>query len=156
VQHYLKLRQFERFYQSLGSSSILAYSADYDVFKVAPANINDGGIHIFSCAKSLIHHFAHIKKTKQSTLNVCNVGNSKITFIQTDSLETVSESSLAYPIATTLDGLEYHSVSNSTKQSESLQLLKTLQSRQFDSTLKFNQSLNSILTMLTLKNIKLQ
>ena len=43
VYHYLKLRQFERFYQSFGLSNITAYAADFDVFKVATERINDGG-----------------------------------------------------------------------------------------------------------------
>jgi hypothetical protein len=153
VQSYLKLRQFERFYQSFGSSRILSYAADYDVFKVAPHCINDHGIHIFSCSKSLLNHFINPRKLIKSPLVFTNFKNSKLTYIQTDSLETTSQSNLAYPIATRLDNSNYHPITEDITQQHTLNVIKQLHYQQFKSSLHFCQATRHLLTLLTLKNI---
>ena len=92
VYHYLKLRQFERFYQSFGLSNITAYAVDFDVFKVAAERINEGGIHIFSTTKSLFTFFQQKKVSLNSVLKQSRIKDSKQTFIQTNSFETLSNS----------------------------------------------------------------
>lgn len=153
VHHYLKLRQFERFYQSFGLSNVSAYSADFDVFKVAPERINDGGIHIFSCSKSIFTHFQLQNTSLSSALRKSKISHSKQTFVQTNSFEVLSTSQFAYPAAASIDGQEYHIDSPTTTQTESAQLFKQLQHTQFHSTLCFTKSYNRVLTLLTLKNI---
>jgi hypothetical protein len=152
VYHYLKLRQFERFYQSFGLSNVSAYAADFDVFNVAPDRINENGIHIFSVTKSIFSHFQSKSKCTQSTLRKSKVSNSKQTFIQTDSLETLSNSSFSYPIAASIENHEYHAITQTTTREKNSQLLKSVQLVQFKSTLKFLQSYNRILILLSLRN----
>ena len=151
VQSYLKLRQFERFYQSFGSSQVLSYAADYDVFKVAPHSINDAGVHIFSCSKTLVGHFLRGRKLVQSPLVYSPVKNTRLTYIQTDSLETTSQSNLAYPLAIRFDNLNYHPVQDNVTQQKTLQLIHDLSDQQFKTSKRFVQSVRSILILLTLK-----
>lgn len=153
VQNYLKLRQFERFYQSLGSSQVMAYAADFDVFKVAPTNINDSGIHIFSCTKSLINHFINVAKLTSSPLIFSNIQNSRLTYVQSDSLETIAQSNLSYPSAIRFDESNYHPVNETPNQSDTVLLLQNLHDQQFKTSLNFSRSLYCILTTLTIKNI---
>ena len=152
VYHYLKLRQFERFYQSFGLSNITAYAADFDVFKVAPERINEGGIHIFSVSKSIFSYFQLKNTSTNSTLRKSKISNSKQTFIQTDSFETLSNSPLSYPIAANIENYEYHTVNDLSLLTKSSQILKSIQLVQFKSTLKFVQSYNRVLVLLSLKN----
>ena len=153
VYHYLKLRQFERFYQSFGVSNIAAYAADFDVFKVAPEHINDGGIHIFSTTKSLFSFFQQKNASIYSSLKQSRIKNSKQTFIQTNSFEVLSNSSLSYPIAANLDNYEYHVMSTPSTVEQNSQILKTLQLLQVNSSLRFTQIYNQILILLSLKSL---
>lgn len=142
VHHYLKLRQFERFYQSFGLSNLSAYSADFDVFKVAPERINESGIHIFSCSKSIFTHFQLKNTSLGSALRKSQLSNSKQTFIQTDSFDALSTSQLAYPIAASIDGQEYPTYTPTPTYTENDQLFKALQHTQFRSTTNFVTSHN--------------
>jgi len=152
VYHYLKLRQFERFYQSFGLANVASYAADFDVFKVAPERLNEGGIHIFSVSKSIFSYFQRKNISTNSALRQSKVYNSKQTFIQTDSFETLSNSLLAYPIAANLENYEYPTIGDTWATSQHSQILKALQLTQFKSTLKFIQSYKRVLVLLSLKN----
>ena len=147
----MKLRQFERFYQSFGLSNITAYAVDFDVFKVAAERINEGGIHIFSTTKSLFTFFQQKKVSLNSVLKQSRIKDSKQTFIQTNSFETLSNSTLSYPIAANLNNYEYHIMSTPLTTSTNAQFLKTLQLTQFNSTLKFIRTYNKLLVLLSLK-----
>jgi hypothetical protein len=148
------LRQFERFYQSFGSSQILSYSADYDVFKLAPQNINEQGIHIFSCTKTLINYFLKFKRITKSPVDYTNIKNTRLTYIQTDSLTTTTQSSLAYPSMVRLDNLNYHPMTTNSTSEKILSSLSNLENQTFQTTLHVSQSIYSILILLTLKNNK--
>lgn len=158
VYHYLKLRQFERFYQSFGMSNVLSYAADFDVFKVAPNCINEKGIHIFSINKLIFSFFRtksvyNYNNTVGVALRKSKIKNSKQTFIQTDSLQTLSGSNLAYPAAISIDNHEYHPTTQLITKNQNLQTLQTLKLLQFNSTLKFIQTYNRILVLLSINHI---
>lgn len=153
VYHYLKLRQFERFYQSFGLSNITAYAADFDVFKVATERINEGGIHIFSTTKSLFTFFQEKKLSLNSVLKQSRIKDSKQTFVQTNSFETLSNSTFSYPIAANLNNSDYHIMSTPLTTPQNTQLLKTLQLTQLNFTLKYIHVYNKLLVLLSLKTL---
>jgi len=153
VQSYLKLRQFERFYQSFGCSPILSYSADYDVFKTAQQSINDNGIHIFSCTKKLVEHFISSQQKLKSPLVFANIKNSRLTYIQTDTMATMSQSTLAYPSAIRFDNLNYHPFGTDLTSEKTSHLITLLQKKSFMISYHNIQSLYSVLILLTLQNI---
>lgn len=106
VLNYLKTRQFERFYNSLGKFPISAFTSDTSVFLLKHGSIlNKNGINIISCSKSVLMKHINYSSGAQFLLNPTKNTNSAI--IQANTAEDLTLSLEVYPNLVNLDNLLY-------------------------------------------------
>ena len=155
TSHYLKAKQFERFFQSLGLFNAKAYSADYDVFRVSTANSNiEAGLNIFSCSWSIAKHYLNLQSPLQSTLQARLIKDSKVSYVHALSPTDLSKSESAYPLATNYDNILYHPHTESINPSTYLQVLQELNTASFTYNSRYVVTCRQILIVLTLKSLK--
>ena len=155
TSHYLKARQFERFFQSLGLFNAKAYAADYDVFRVSTAGSGtETGVNIFSCSWGVAQHYLNSRSPLQSTLQARLIKDSKVSYIQALSLTDLSKSESAYPLATNYDNILYHPHTDNINPLNYAELLNSLSSASFSYNSRYIVACRQILTLLTLKSLK--
>lgn len=155
TSHYLKSRQFERFFQSLGLFNAKAYSADYDVFRISTANNTpEAGLNIFSCSWSVAKHYLNSQSPLQSTLQVRLIKDSKVSYVHALTPTDLSKSESAYPLATNYDNILYHPHTESVNSSNYLLLLQGLNTASFAHNSQYIIACRQILILLTLKYLK--
>jgi hypothetical protein len=132
TSHYLKSRQFERFYQSLGLFNAKAHSADYDVFRVSTVGFgNEIGINIFSCSWGIAKHHLNLRSPLHAAIQTRLVKDSKLSYVQASSLTDLSRSDSAYPLATNYDNILYHPHTETVEPKVYSQLLMDLGATSF-------------------------
>jgi len=155
TSHYLKARQFERFFQSLGLFNTKAHAADYDVFRVSTVGSgNDTGINIFSCSWRIAKHYLNSKSPLNSILQTRLVKDSKVSYVHALSLTALSQSESAYPIATNYDNILYHPQTENIDPHAYSQLLTGLSTVSFLYNSHYVVACKQILTLLTLKSLR--
>jgi len=153
TSHYLKSRQFERFFQSLGLFNAKAYSADYDVFRVSTiGSAIETGVNIFSCSWKIAKHYLNSRSTLQSPLQARLIKDSKVSYIHAQNLTDLSKSDAAYPLATNYDNILYHPHTENINPNVYSQLLKGLNTSSFLYSAHYVVVCRQILTLLTLKS----
>jgi len=155
VLHYLSMRQFERFYSSLGQFKVSAYATESSVFNIRLfALTNKNGINLLSCSKPVL--YKHINSLKNSEFLINYSNHSRSSFIQTNSIENITQSLEIFPNVIKFDSSFYSpdEINSLTNNNESAILLKSLDAITFNHSLILSTNLYHILILLTLYNIK--
>jgi hypothetical protein len=155
VTNYLKMRQFERFYSTLGRFQFDAFSTNFNIFSVKLNSIlNRNGINIASCSKTILKR--HINQSYGSEFLKNPTKNSNSAILQTTSLQSLILSSDIYPNLVNLENTlyPYGDITTSQVVETHNELLNKITADIFRSTLVLNTSIYSLLINLTLFNIK--
>jgi hypothetical protein len=130
--HFIQSKQLARFTQSFGYSYINSHIPNFDIFKEATKPDDKFlNLHIFSCAKKISMKFLTPNRvvTGKPFLIKTLPTNSKISFSQTDSLNSLSNNEVVYPLNIYFENLSYHPYSQnslSTQGNTYLSFLNTL------------------------------
>ena len=154
VLHYLRMRQFERFYSATGRFCITAFSCNVDVFNLKLITIaNKDGINILSCSKATL--MKHINSSKGANFLINPTKNSNSTMVQALNPKALQQSSEIYPNLVTLDQLLYSyedMVSFTHPGTNELDLLDLINVGATNNIISSHSSIYSILILLSLFN----
>lgn len=154
VLNYLKTRQFERFYNSLGKFPISAFTSDTSVFLLKHGSIlNKNGINIISCSKSVLMKHINYSSGAQFLLNPTKNTNSAI--IQANTAEDLTLSLEVYPNLVNLDNLlySYEEMAILTKPQHNVDFINNLNQLMFKNTTHIVTTAYNILVLSTLTNV---
>jgi hypothetical protein len=147
------MRQFERFYSSLGRFQFDTFSPNFDIFSIKLNSIlNHNGINIASCSKKVLGK--HISQSQGAEFLKNPTKNTNSAIIQVSSLKDISLSTDIYPNLTNLENslFPYGDITTATVIASNEQLLSTLTEGILSNTLQINNSIYSLLVSLTLFN----
>ena len=107
----MQSKQLVRFTQSFGYTTINSGIPNFDIFEEAiKSNDKLVNLHIFSCTAKTLTKFMQLKPLSlvKPLLKKTLSTNSKISFSQTNSLESLTKNEVVYPLNIYLDNLLYH------------------------------------------------
>jgi hypothetical protein len=149
------MRQFERFYGTLGRFQFDAFSTNFNIFSVKLNSIlNRNGINIASCSKKILKR--HINQSYGSEFLKNPTKNSNSAVMQTSSLQSLILSSDIYPNLVNLENTlyPYNDITVSQVVETHTELLNKITTNILRNTLVFNTTIYSLLINLTLFNTK--
>lgn len=151
--NYIQSKQIERFIQSFQQNQIISTMPDYEVFNTVSKPIDKVlNIHVFSCSKNIIyktnnyffpHKIPFLKPTSY---------NSKLSFAQTTTFESLQNNNIFYTLDTHFDNLNYHS-ENLNSSIINLNIYTKLINVIFEHNLLLTLTIYKILITTTLRNI---
>jgi hypothetical protein len=155
VTSYLKMRQFERFYSALGRFQFDAFSSNVSVFSLKLSSIlNYNGINITSCSKNILAR--HINQSRGAGFLKNPTKNNNSAIVQASCLQDITLSTDIYPNLVNINNsfYPYSDIITHTTAEAHKQLIDTLTTSIFHTTLLTNTTMYSLLINLTLFNIK--
>lgn len=142
---YLRMRQFERFFNSITRFTFCAFSPDVSVFLLKlPEISNKSGINVASCTKSQLVRYLNQSPQARYLYNPTKYTNNAT--VQSMSLKNLTDSNEVYPNLTSLEGDTFF-------LGEQLPLT-TSKSILLTPSLSFESSLYQTMILLTLFNLK--
>ena len=154
--NYIQSKQLERFTQSLNHSPFLSNTPNFDILnelaKSADKSLN---LHAFSCSKTLIYRSTlncpYINKALP-VLKKSALYNAKISFMQTNSFQSLNDNDIAHPLNLYFENLTYHPNPTQPSLTQSV-LFGSLKKSSHNQTLALSTDMYKILIKLTLRNL---
>lgn len=153
VTNYLKMRQFERFYSSLGRFPLDVFSTNFSVFSLRVSMLtNRNGINIASCAKTLLSR--HINNSYDASFLKNPTKNTNSAIVQLSNLADVTSSLEIYPNLVNLENMlyPYGDMLTSLSDNQNLDVVTRLNADVLRTSLQISTSVYSVLILLTLLN----
>ena len=127
--NYIQSKQIERFIQSMYYAPIISHSPNIDIFNsVNKNNEKNLNFHLFSCSTKLLYRFYNVNNYKKTLLTPIGIKNTKLSFTQSSSFDSLLQNDVTYPLNTYFDKLQYHPHLNPIPQNYTLTLNQVTQS----------------------------
>jgi hypothetical protein len=158
--NYIQWKQLSRFSQSFLHSPILSHGPNYEIFnEITKPTDQILNLHLFSCSTSLITRFmwSPVGSTKNNSSKALftqqRLRNSKLSFIQTNSLNSSHSNECAHPLSLTFHNLSYHPYESSDSLNQII-LYKSLISTTFHCNLQLVLNIYKVIVLNTLRITK--
>ena len=126
---YIQSKQVERFIQSMYYSKLISSAPNHDVFySISKSLDSDLHSHLFSCSKRLMYRFLKNANLKNVLFIKTRIKDSKLSFAQTDSFESLSKNVITNPLTLYLDNIHYHPYTSASSDDHNQILNKVTQS----------------------------
>lgn len=132
---------------------ITSHSPNIDIFNsINKNNEKNLNFHLFSCSTKLLHRFYNINNYQRTLLTPVGIKNTKLSFTQSNSFDSLLQNDVTYPLNTYFDKLQYHPNLNPTLQSKEL-ILKQITQNLLAINLNLTVTYYKTFILLTLINI---
>lgn len=107
--NYMQSKQIERFLQSMHYSPILSNSPDMGILNALTNQTNQSiNFHLFSCSKNVLYRFSSERFGSKVLFNASTIKNTKPSYTQTNSLPSLAQNELTYPVNVCFGDMYYH------------------------------------------------
>lgn len=135
-------------------SSIVSSSPNHDVFySITKSSDLDLNSHLFSCSKKFIYRFLKGNNTKNVLFNKIHIQESRLSFTQTNSFESLNKNLITNPLSLYLDNTHYHPYTT-TSHDEHKVIINNLVNSSLNHLLNLTCTTYKILILLTLTSTK--
>jgi len=148
VLNYLKMRQFERFFNSVTRFHVSAFTSDISIFLLKLSEVsNKLGINVISCSSAQLRRYASFS-TKNALLSN-PTHNTLNTIVQSTSLDNINSSSEVFTNLITFEGNSFFLEKPLTEIQHLINFTPLAQT-----SISLTSAIRTTLTLLTLYNIK--